>query len=102
AVIVRARTTSDVVAGLAFARREGLEVSIRGGGHNVAGRAVTDGGVMIDLAPMRGVHVDPANRRARAQGGVTWKEYNRATAVHGLATTGGVISTTGVGGLTLG
>lgn len=75
---------------------------MRGGGHNVAGRAVTDGGLMIDLASMRGIHVDPARRRVRVQPGVTWAEYNRTAAVHGLATTGGVISTTGVAGLTLG
>jgi hypothetical protein len=77
-------------------------MSVRGGGHNVAGLASTDGGLMIDLAPMRGVHVDPVARRVRAQPGVTWNEYNRAANVYGLATTGGVISTTGVAGLTLG
>jgi FAD/FMN-containing dehydrogenase len=77
-------------------------MSVRGGGHNVAGRAVTDGGLMIDLSLMRGVDVDPGRNRARAQGGVTWNEYNRATHIYGQATTGGVISTTGVAGLTLG
>ena len=75
---------------------------MRGGGHNVAGRAVSDGGVMIDLAVMKGIHVDPQTRTARAQGGATWHEFNRETAAHGLATTGGAISTTGVAGLTLG
>ena len=83
-------------------REAGAEISVRGGGHNVAGLAATDGGLMIDLAPMRGIHVDPATRRVRAQAGVTWNEYNRAANVHGLATTGGVISTTGIAGLTLG
>ena len=68
----------------------------------MAGKAVTDGGVMIDLAPMRGVHVDPQARRVWAQGGTRWRDYNRATGLHGLATTGGVVSTTGIGGLTLG
>jgi FAD/FMN-containing dehydrogenase len=87
---------------VAFGRDAGLEISVRGGGHNVAGRAVTDGGLMIDLSLMRGVDVDPSRRRARAQGGVTWNEYNRVTHVYGQATTGGVISTTGVAGLTLG
>jgi FAD/FMN-containing dehydrogenase len=102
AVIVRARTTSDVVAGLAFARREGLEVSIRGGGHNVAGRAVTDGGVMIDLAEMKGVTIDPGESTATAEGGVIWAELNDAAGEHGLAVTGGAISTTGIAGYTLG
>jgi FAD/FMN-containing dehydrogenase len=101
-LIVRARTAADVVAGLAFARDAGLEVSVRGGGHNVAGRAVTDGGVMIDLAEMKDISVDPERRTATAGGGVLWNELNDATGAHGLAVTGGVISTTGVGGLTLG
>jgi FAD/FMN-containing dehydrogenase len=102
ALIVRCLGTADVVDAVRFAREHDLEISVRGGGHNVAGRAVTDGGLMIDLAPMKGIHVDPAARTARAQGGVTWGEYNRATHLHGLATTGGVISTTGIAGLTLG
>lgn len=101
-LIARCRNTADVRDAVNLGRESGAEISVRGGGHNVAGRAVTDGGLMIDLAPMRSVHVDAGRRRARAEGGVTWKEYNRATAVHGLATTGGVISTTGVAGLTLG
>jgi hypothetical protein len=75
---------------------------VRGGGHNVSGRASVDGGMMIDLSLMKTVTVDPAARRAIAQGGVTWGEYNRATQQHGLASTGGVISTTGIAGLTLG
>src|SRR5215212_6168374 len=102
AVIVRARTTNDVVAALAFARRVGLELSIRGGGHNVAGRAVTDGGLMIDLAEMKGISVDPHRRTATAAGGVVWGELNAATAEHGLAVTGGTVSGTGVAGYTLG
>jgi FAD/FMN-containing dehydrogenase len=102
ALIARCRTTSDVVAALALARREGLEVSVRGGGHNVAGRAVTDGGVMIDLAEMKGVAVDPERATARVEGGVIWGELNVAAAEHGLAVTGGVVSTTGVAGYTLG
>ncbi len=102
ALIVRCRTTDDVVAALALARRAGLEVSIRGGGHNVAGRAVTDGGVMIDLAEMKGIAIDPDQATATAEGGVIWGELNDAAAEHGLAVTGGVVSTTGIAGYTLG
>jgi FAD/FMN-containing dehydrogenase len=102
ALIVRCRTTGDVVAALDFARRAGLEVSVRGGAHNVAGRAVTDGGVMISLAGMKDVAVDPATATATAQGGVTWGELNDAAGAHGLAVTGGVVSTTGIAGYTLG
>jgi FAD/FMN-containing dehydrogenase len=101
-LIVRCRRANDVVAALAFARRAGLEVSIRGGGHNVAGRAVTDGGVMIDLALMKGIAVDPAARTATVEGGVIWADLNDAAAAHGLAVTGGAVSTTGVAGYTLG
>jgi FAD/FMN-containing dehydrogenase len=102
AVIVRCRTTADVVAALAFARRAGLEVSVRGGGHNVAGRAVSDGGVMISLADMHDVAVDPERGTVTAQGGATWAELNAAAGAHGLAVTGGAVSTTGIAGLTLG
>ena len=101
-LIARCRNVADVREAVTFGRDSGLEISVRGGGHNVAGRAVTDGGLMIDLSLMGGVDVDPQRRRARAQGGVTWSEYNRTTHVYGQATTGGVISTTGVAGLTLG
>ncbi len=102
ALIVRARTTQDVVAALAFARDGGFEVAVRGGGHNVAGRAVTDGGVMIDLAEMQSIHVDPGRQTLTAQGGVRWNELNEAAAAHGLAVTGGAVSTTGIAGYTLG
>jgi FAD/FMN-containing dehydrogenase len=102
ALIARCQNTADVADAVRFARREGLDVCVRGGGHNVAGRAVADGALMIDLAPMKGIHVDRDAMTVRAQGGVLWRELNRETAVHGLATTGGVISTTGVAGLTLG
>jgi FAD/FMN-containing dehydrogenase len=102
ALIARCRGTADIVDAVNFAREHGFEVSVRGGGHNVAGRAVVDGGVMIDLSPMKGIHVNPSARTVRAQGGVTWREFNREAAVHGLATTGGVVSTTGIAGLTLG
>ncbi len=102
AVIVRCHSAADVVAALAFAREQGREVSVRGGGHNVAGRAVGDGVVMIDLAEMRDVTVDPDARTATAQGGARWADVNEATARHGLAVTGGLVSTTGIAGYTLG
>jgi FAD/FMN-containing dehydrogenase len=101
-LIARCRSAADVAAAVALARDEGLELSVRGGGHNVAGRSVTEGGVMIDLSAMREVVVDAPARRARVQGGATWGDVDRATQRHGLAVTGGMISTTGVGGLTLG
>ena len=101
-VSARCRGTADIVDALGLARTTALEVSVRGGGHNVAGRAVTDGGVMIDLSLMKGIHVDPDARTLRAQGGVLWGELNREAALHGLAVTGGAISTTGIAGLTLG
>ncbi len=102
ALIARCRGVADVVDAVNLARKLSLEVAVRGGGHNVAGRATVDGGLMIDLAPMKGIHVDPHARTARAQGGVTWAELNRETQLHGLAVTGGVVSTTGIAGLTLG
>lgn len=102
AVIARCTTPGDVVEALAFARAHGLVVSVRGGGHNVAGNAVCDDGVMIDLSLMKGVQVDPARRVARAEPGLTWGEFDRGTQEHGLAITGGVQSTTGIAGFTLG
>jgi FAD/FMN-containing dehydrogenase len=102
AVIARCRGTDDVAAAVTFGREAALEISVRGGGHSVAGRAVTDGGLMIDLAEMREINVDPEARTIRAQGGVIWAELNREAAQHGLAVTGGAISTTGIAGLTLG
>lgn len=102
ALIAQCRNTSDVADAIRLAQRLGLEVAVRGGGHNVAGRATIDGGVMIDLSPMKGIKVDAERRRVRAQGGVTWAELNRETQRHGLAVTGGIVSSTGIGGLTLG
>jgi FAD/FMN-containing dehydrogenase len=102
ALIARCRGAADVADAIAFARAEGFEISVRGGGHNPAGRAVTDGGVMIDLAEMKGIHVDAEAQTLRAQGGVTWGELNREAAVHGLAVTGGAVSSTGIAGYTLG
>ena len=101
-LIARCRNTADIVDAVNLARDNGLEVAVKGGGHNVAGRATINGGLLIDLSLMKGIHVDPAARIARAQGGVTWGEYNRETQLHGLASTGGVVSTTGIAGLTLG
>jgi FAD/FMN-containing dehydrogenase len=101
-LIARCRNVADVVDAVNFAREHAVEVAVCGGGHNVAGRAAIDDGLMIDLSSMKGIHVDPNTRTARAQGGVTWGEYNRETQLHGLASTGGAVSTTGIGGLTLG
>jgi FAD/FMN-containing dehydrogenase len=101
-LIARCRTTTDVAAAVDLGRSEDLEISVRGGGHNVAGTALTDGGLMIDLSAMKDVAVDGTARIAQAEPGVTWDGFNLATAAHGLATTGGVMSTTGIAGLTLG
>ena len=102
AAILRCANTADVVNALRFARERDVLTSVRGGGHNVAGLAVCDGGVMIDLSGMRGVEVDAGNRRGIVQGGATWSDVDQATQHHGLAVTGGHIGSTGVGGLTLG
>jgi FAD/FMN-containing dehydrogenase len=101
-LIARCIGTADVVAAVRFAREQDLEIAIRGGGHNVAGTAVCDGGIAIDLSAMRGVRVDPAGRRAWVQGGALWGDVDHETQAHGLATTGGIVSHTGVAGLTLG
>jgi FAD/FMN-containing dehydrogenase len=102
ALIARCCGLADVKAAVDMARMLNLEVSVRGGGHNVAGRATLDGGIMIDLSLMKGVRVDAKNKTAWAQGGATWGDFNRETQIYNLATTGGVVSTTGIGGLTLG
>jgi FAD/FMN-containing dehydrogenase len=102
ALIARCLHTADVVEAVNFGRSEGLEISVRGGGHSVAGRAVTEGGLMVDLSLMKGIHVDPARSSVRAQAGVTVGELDRANGVFGLATPSGVVSTTGIAGLTLG
>jgi len=101
AVIVQCAGTADVVVSVNLAREYGLVVSIRGGGHGVSGMATNDGGMVIDLSAMRSVEVDPATRRAFAQGGATWADLDAASQAHGLATPGGVVSSTGIGGLTL-
>ena len=102
AAIFRCSSTADVVAAVNFAREEGLVLAVRGGGHNAAGLALVDDGLVIDLSGMRGIKVDAGKRIAYVQGGTLWGQLDAATHAHGLATTGGVISTTGVGGLTLG
>src|SRR5438445_3505137 len=102
ALIARCAGTADVIAAVRFAREHELLVSVRGGGHNITGNAVCEGGLMIDLSPMKSVRVDPVGRTARAEAGLTWGEYNRETQPFGLASTGGVVSTTGIAGLTLG
>jgi len=102
ALIARCAGADDVVAAVRFARERDLLVSVRGGGHSIAGHSVCDGGLMIDLSLMKSIRVDPSARTARAAGGVLWAEFDRATQPFGLATTGGIISHTGIGGLTLG
>jgi FAD/FMN-containing dehydrogenase len=102
AVIVRATSTQDVVRTVLFARSEGLPLAVRGGGHSIAGFSTCDGGMVLDLSSMNDVQVDIVERRAIVGGGATWKRFDAATQSHGLAATGGMISSTGVGGLTLG
>ena len=102
ALIARCTGVADVQAAVRFAREHDLVVAVRGGGHNVAGTAVCDDGVVIDLSPMKGMWVDPSTRTARTQAGLLWGEFDRETQAFGLAATGGIISHTGIGGLTLG
>jgi FAD/FMN-containing dehydrogenase len=102
AVIVRCLGAADTATALDFARTHALEVAVRGGGHNPAGHCVCDGGLVIDLSLMRGVEVDGDARRARAQGGATWLDFDTATQAFGLVTPGGVVGSTGVAGLTFG
>jgi FAD/FMN-containing dehydrogenase len=102
AAIVRCSGVADVLDSLRFARDHNLLVAVRGGGHNVAGFGTCDGGLVIDLSPLRGIRVDPVKRTVRAQGGVTWGDLDRDTQAFGLAVPGGVMSTTGIAGLTLG
>ncbi len=101
ATIVQCRSTADVVAAVQAARSAGLPIAVRGGGHSVAGHAVADGALVVDLREMRRVEVDPERRIARAQGGALWEDVDIATTAHGLATTGGTFGDTGIGGLTL-
>ena len=98
ALIVQAAGAADVVAAVNFARDENLPLAIRGGGHSASGTSVSDGGLMLDLSQMKGIRLDLARRTARAQAGLTWAEFDAETQAFGLATTGGVVSTTGVPG----
>jgi FAD/FMN-containing dehydrogenase len=101
-VVVQAEQVADVIAAVNFARENGLDLSVRGGGHSAPGFGTNDGGVVIDLRPMRSVRVNPKAKTAQAGAGATWGDFNHATHAFGLATTGGIISTTGIAGLTLG
>ena len=102
AVVVRCVDAGDVIAAVNFAREHGGDLSVRGGSHSAPGFGTNDGGVVIDLSRMKGIRVDPRARTARAEGGCTWGDLNHATHAFELATTGGIISTTGIAGLTLG
>jgi FAD/FMN-containing dehydrogenase len=102
ALIIRCAGTSDVIRGVDFARTHDLLLAVRGGGHNVAVKAACDGGLMLDLSPMKGMRVDPSRRKARAQPGLTLGEFDHETQAFGLATPLGVVSMTGIAGLTLG
>lgn len=102
ALIAQCAGTDDVIAALSYAREQGLEIAVRAGGHSVAGASLCDGGLVIDVRPMKDIAVDPMARTARVGAGCTWADVDRATQRHGLATTGGRVSTTGVSGLTLG
>ena len=101
-LIARCTSAQDVITAVDFARGNGLLVSVRGGGHSVAGHSVSEGGLMIDLSPMKGIEIDPGSCTARAEAGLTLGEFDRATQEHGLAAPAGQISTTGIAGLTLG
>ena len=102
AAVARCTGVADVVAAVRFARERDLLVAVRSGGHGVGGHAICDGGLVIDLSPMKGIRVDPAARTARAEAGVLWGELDRETQLHGLATVGGIVTHTGIAGLTLG
>src|SRR3712207_1910745 len=102
ALIARCAGADDVAEAVRFARDRDLPVSVRGGGHSVAGHAVCDDGLMIDLSGLKAVAVDPAARTVRAAGGLVWSELDLATQRYGLATTGGSVSSTGIAGVTLG
>src|SRR6202022_3124331 len=102
ALIARCRDADDVVVAVNLAREQELPLSVYGGGHGVTGSAVVDAGICIDLRGMKGITVDPEARTVRAEAGLTWGEFDAATQEHGLAVTGGRVTTTGIGGLALG
>ena len=95
AMIVRCVGVGDIITAVNFARTNGIPISVRGGGHNVAGNAVCDGGLVIDLSRMKAIRVDPVGNHVRAEGGVSWGEFDHETQMHGLATTGGIVSSRG-------
>ena len=100
--IVRCAGVADVMSAINFANANSLPIAIRGGGHNITGNAVCDAGLVVDISLMKGIRVDPIRRTVRAEGGVTLHEFDHENEAFGLATTGGVVSTTGIAGLTLG
>ena len=102
ALVVRCTGAADVIAAVGFARSNDLTIAVRGGGHSVAGFSTCDGGIVIDLSQMNGVRVDTTARLATVGGGAVWADVDHETQAHGLATTGGLVSTTGVAGFTLG
>jgi FAD/FMN-containing dehydrogenase len=102
AVIIRCAGVADVLRGVEFARSQGLSLALRGGGHSIPGFSTTDGGVVLDLSPMKGIQVDPKNRRVVAQAGCLWSDLDHETQAFGLAVTGGLVSSTGIAGFTLG
>src|SRR3954466_3799187 len=102
ALIAQCAGVADVIRALEFARSEELRVAVRSGGHSIPGHSSVDGGIVIDLSPMQGIRVDPQRRTVRAEAGVTWATFDHETQAFGLATTGGLVSSTGIAGLTLG
>src|SRR3954449_12608457 len=102
ALVAQCAGVADVIRALEFARSEELTVAVRSGGHSIPGFSSVDGGLVIDLSPMQGIRVDPVRRTARAEAGVTWASFDHETQAFGLATTGGLVSSTGITGLTLG
>lgn len=102
AAVLQVSQAADVMAAVRFARGLGIDVAVRGGGHSAPGFGTVDGGLVLDFSARRGVRVDPAARTARVEAGATWADYNHATHAFGLASTGGIVGTTGVSGLTLG
>src|SRR5262249_22082227 len=102
ALIVRSTGAADVIAAVGFARSNDLPIAVRGGGHSVAGFSTADDAIVIDLSPMSSVRVDPGGLRATVGGGAVWADVDHETQVHGLATTGGLVSSTGIAGFTLG
>jgi FAD/FMN-containing dehydrogenase len=102
AAVIRCAGVADVLRGVEFARSQGLPLALRGGGHSIPGFSTTDGGIVLDLSPMRGIRVDPASRRVVAEAGCLWSDLDHETQAFGLALTGGLVSTTGIAGFTLG